>query len=74
MMGKEIEDYINLIRPIIDRMKAEGRIDDKFEERLADIGAMKDDAWRMIGQNEPIAGEQVQKVMDALVEIRKEIE
>ncbi len=65
----EIEDYINLIRPIITNMKNE-----KYETKLLEIEGMKDEADRMLKDNNPLAGEQIQLVVDALIKLKKDVE
>ena len=65
----EIGDYINLIRPIITNMKNE-----KYETKLLEIEGMKDEADRMLKDNNPLAGEQIQLAVDALIKLKKDVE
>ncbi|MEA3343387.1 MAG: LamG-like jellyroll fold domain-containing protein [archaeon] len=65
---KEIEDYLDKIRPIITRLG-----DEKFEAKLLEIEVQKDEAKRLLRERNVLADEQIQVTVDALEKLRDEV-
>ncbi|MFH1127056.1 MAG: hypothetical protein V1718_03015 [archaeon] len=65
----ELEDYLDQVRSIIANLKNKD-----YDAKLLEIEAQKDDAKKMVKENNPLAREQIEMVIDNLVELKKEIE
>ena len=66
---RELEDYLDLVRPIITDMKNE-----KYEAKLLEIEDMRDEAEKMLKDNSSLVDEQIQLAVDALITLKKEVE
>jgi len=71
---RELEDYLNKIRPIIAKLKREGRLNEKYEARLSEIDAQKNKAKKMLNKDNALTGEQIQATVNALIKLKNDIE
>ena len=71
---RELENYINKIRPIIAKLKREGRLNEKYEARLCEINAQKDKAKKMLNKDNALTDKQIQTTVNALIKLKDDIE
>ena len=71
---RELEDYMDLARPIIAKLRREGKLDEIYVARLLEIEAEKDEAKKLLHEGSALTDEQIQTTVNALIQLKNDIE
>ncbi|MCK5698207.1 MAG: hypothetical protein KAH93_00005, partial [Candidatus Aenigmarchaeota archaeon] len=71
---RELENYLDKIRPIISKLRREGRLNEKYETRLREINVQKNEAKKMLNKDNAHTDEQIKVTVNALIKLKKDIE